>query len=78
MTTLLCIPCGNECSQLPGSWWGKVGQMTKSPFASPRRTKKAIDMEIKGKKLTFHPPDSYNDDAVNTDPPQQRLKLEWA
>ncbi len=58
--------------------WGKVGQVTKSPFASPRRTKKAIEMEIKGKKLTFHPPDSYNDDAVNTDPPQQRLKLEWA
>ena len=52
MTTLLCIPCGNECSQLPGSWWGKVGQMTKSPFASPRRTKEAIDMEIKGNKLT--------------------------
>ena len=58
MTTLLCIPCSIECCKHPASAsktprkWGKVGQMTKSPFASPRRTKEAIDMEIKGNKLT--------------------------
>lgn len=57
-----------------------------SPKVAPRSPRgrtagghgvKAIDMDVKGTKLTFYPPDAYNDNIINTDPPQLRLKLEW-
>ena len=49
-------------------------------FAAARkhvRQPKAIEADIKGSKLKFYAPDGYKDSAVNIDPPQQRLKLEW-
>ena len=65
----------------PGSTVSSPKTVPKSP-KSPRSPRgrpalKAIDMDVKGNKLTFYPPDSYNDNMVNTDPPQLRLKLEW-
>ena len=61
------------------------GSAVSSPKVGPKSPRsprgrlalKAIDMDVKGNKLTFYPPDSYNDNMVNTDPPQLRLKLEW-
>ncbi len=62
------------------------GSAMSSPKVAPRSPRgrtagghgvKAIDMDVKGTKLTFYPPDAYNDNIINTDPPQLRLKLEW-
>ncbi len=61
------------------------GLVASSPHMTPRSPRspagrpslRAIEMDVRGANLTFFPPDSYDDNAVNTDPPQLRLKLEW-
>ena len=36
-----------------------------------------MEVEIRGKKHVFCTPDDFDINKVNTDPPQERLKLEW-
>ncbi|CAD5122248.1 DgyrCDS10695 [Dimorphilus gyrociliatus] len=52
-----------------------------SPKPSPKQkkpeTSKEISTEIKGKKLKYWPSDDVKSLKISTDPPKQRLKLEW-
>ena len=36
-----------------------------------------VEVSVKGKKVAFYVPDGYDDKKVVTDPPHERLKLEW-
>lgn len=45
--------------------------------AETEGTAKMAEVQIKGKKLSLIISDSHDDSKVSTDPPQQRLKLDW-
>ena len=44
--------------------------------SSPRHSG-GHSLDINGKHIPLYPPDDFNESMVKTDPPQQRLKLEW-
>ena len=41
------------------------------------RASRQVEVNVKGKKMAFFVPDGYDDKKVVTDPPHERLKLEW-
>ena len=47
------------------------------PETSKGPTHKPVEVTIKDKKMSLWAPDDYDESKVNTDPPQERLKLEW-
>lgn len=63
----------------------KKKQLEETPKASPKpppkqkkpEPSKEISAEIKGKKLKYWPSDDVKSFNISTDPPKQRLKLEW-
>ena len=44
---------------------------------SSRKSVKPQELTLKGKKLVFYGPDGFDESRVKTEPPKERIKMDW-